>query len=219
MIWVQTLCWVLVMVLPACTTIKTWFPDKEKNYQFQTEISALQLPEDIRARFQPDAAAQSAPPAAFIVPGPKNDLRQPDDPRDMRLSEQPRMARIEYQGGAVGLRIYEGMGYSWRLVGKGLSRQGVEIVARNRQAGTYLIYYQPDSKNASDESFMDEIRFFLGRYNVGSDLEMTVKLVENPAKQSVDVLLVNNQMQPDTRAQALELIELLQTTLQQELAQ
>ncbi len=208
----------LSVILTACTTIKTWFPDKEKNYQFQTEIAPLKVPEDLRPTVADSQNASTLPPS-FSIPPPQEDLRQPDDPDDARLSESARMARVQYQGGVNGLRIFDGMGYSWRLVGKALARQALEIVARNRQTGVYLVHYNPSSKVVTDETFWDEIQFFFGRYNVGGDLEFQVKLIENAPEQYVDILILNEQNQPDSREQALELLNQLQTTLQQELAQ
>ena len=39
----------LAGALPACSTIKNYFPDKTKDYQYATELPPLQLPEHIKA--------------------------------------------------------------------------------------------------------------------------------------------------------------------------
>lgn len=60
-----------VIMLSACSTIKQWFPDKEKDYQFTTEIPELVLPPDLQNPQTPSlpmAAPAPIEPAQAIAP-------------------------------------------------------------------------------------------------------------------------------------------------------
>jgi outer membrane protein assembly factor BamC len=41
---------VLLQFSTACSTIKSWFPDKERDYQFRSEIAPLIIPDDLKAK-------------------------------------------------------------------------------------------------------------------------------------------------------------------------
>lgn len=49
-----------LMSLSACSYVKSWFPDKEKDYQYTTEIAPLSLPPDLTE----DSILKSTAPAA-----------------------------------------------------------------------------------------------------------------------------------------------------------
>jgi outer membrane protein assembly factor BamC len=53
--------------LSACSYVKSFFPDKEKDYQYTTEIPPLILPEDLKQNQFPDVSsvASSAPPSSI----------------------------------------------------------------------------------------------------------------------------------------------------------
>jgi outer membrane protein assembly factor BamC len=55
--------------LSACTYVKTLFPDKEKDYQYTTEIPPLIWPDDLKKDYLPEVtrAAVSAPPPSSNI--------------------------------------------------------------------------------------------------------------------------------------------------------
>ena len=53
----------VLSALSACSYVKSLFPDKEKDYQYTTEIPPMILPADLKADYVPGLPA-SAPPAA-----------------------------------------------------------------------------------------------------------------------------------------------------------
>ncbi len=44
----RIVCLAGILALPACSYIKSWFPDKEKEYQYTTEIPELVIPADLK---------------------------------------------------------------------------------------------------------------------------------------------------------------------------
>jgi len=50
----------LLLTLPACSYIKSMFPDKEKDYQYTTEIPPLILPNDLKNNYAPSLTKSAA---------------------------------------------------------------------------------------------------------------------------------------------------------------
>lgn len=69
--------------LSACSTIKSWFPDKQKEYRYSAEIPALEIPPDVLGKkFDPNAPAAAAPttPAATPAPAKRNVVNAAERP-------------------------------------------------------------------------------------------------------------------------------------------
>ncbi|MDO9106774.1 MAG: outer membrane protein assembly factor BamC [Methylovulum sp.] len=62
-------CLLAALMLPACGYIKSLFPDKEKDYQYTTEIPALVLPADLGAQdiLKPPPTTMANPAAGTVV--------------------------------------------------------------------------------------------------------------------------------------------------------
>jgi len=82
-----------LLALSACSTIKQWFPDKEKDYQHTTEIPELVLPPDLikrQAPMSPSMVAPAAPePVAAVAPDPGEPDRQSARTTVERQDETP----------------------------------------------------------------------------------------------------------------------------------
>lgn len=60
----------LLVNAAGCSTIKSWFPDKERDYQFRTEIPELIVPEELKAKTLPERTPEQTAAAAVAATEP-----------------------------------------------------------------------------------------------------------------------------------------------------
>ncbi len=207
----------------ACSYIKNLFPDKEKDYQFTTEIPPLVLPTDLAG----DSIAK-VPPAAKAVqttdgaPAETTEAA-PSAPTDAPQSETvPAIERkliqlelVDADQGAKRLRIGAPSARAWRMVGKALSRKSIEVTNRNQEEGLFHVQYDPNKQEVEDGSILDEVNFFLKGFEI-TEQEYVLKLVEN--NQQTDVIVLDKDQKPVTDAGSLSLLTLLHDTIKADLA-
>ena len=199
--------WMLAGILlasPACSRIKSYFPDKEKDYQFKTEIPELVVPEDLGHH-----SIEKAPAMDLSVTAPAG--TSPED-----NAESIHVEHIIYDGGASRLRIDQPFSKSWRMVGKALARKSVEIIARNKPEGSFIVMYDPAEQKVTDESLWDEVLFIFGQRS-GNEQEYRIKLVEYDGVTEVIVLDENDK--PLSEGAGLSLLQLLQEAIEADLAE
>jgi outer membrane protein assembly factor BamC len=305
--------------LTACSTIKSLFPDKEKDYQFTTEIKPLTLPPDIsdnpifkasdapsalapgneNAEAKPvkekpesadqaveeagqeadnpaeapapsDSAAGSEPSkvpeakdeeqaqpetkhhAAETAPsGSESQAAKSSQPEGVaqeavepaQTGTEPKIAEqitdgsqpietapsveqpakkqgkkpenipvqmVIYDDGESRLRIGAETAKAWRLVGKALSRQSIEVISRNQEELSYSVQYDPEEEQVEDGSLWDEVTFIFGGFQ-SNDKEYLLKLIEN--NQQTDVAVLDQDGNPASDGGALRLLKLIQKTI------
>jgi outer membrane protein assembly factor BamC len=201
----------------ACSYIKNLFPDKEKDYQFTTEIPPLVLPTDLvgdslsglpaaSATGKADSAAtaettEAAAPQTETVPEIDRKLIQ--------------VELVDADQGTKRLRIGAPAARAWRMVGKALSRKSIEVTNRNQEEGLFNIQYDPDKQEVEDGSMMDEVKFFFKGFEI-TEQEYVLKLVG--ADQQTDVIVLDKDHKPVTDARSLSLLMLLHDTIKSDLA-
>ncbi|MFI3185681.1 MAG: outer membrane protein assembly factor BamC [Methylococcaceae bacterium] len=206
----------ILLNLSACSTIKTWFPDKEKDYQFTTEIPPLILPPDLAGE------AIAKVPAAPIVEADDAVHAAPlieTIPAIERKSIQ--LELVDAGQGAKRLRIGAPLAMSWRLVGKALSRKSIEVTNRIQDEAVFHVQYDPNKQEVEDDSLWDEVIFLFKGLNV-TEQAYVVKLVDNHAienKQQTDVLILDKEQQPVADEAGLKLLMLLHDTIKAGLAE
>ena len=225
---------ILVAVLvnvSACSAIKNLFPDKEKDYQFTTEIPPLVLPTDLAA----DSLANTPPAAktaevstekakttlSALVAEMKN--AEPVTPETETETETaPDIERkliqlelVEADQGTKRLRIGASSTRAWRIVGKALSRKSIEVTNRNQEEGLFHVQYDPNKQEVEDGSILDEIRFFFKGFEI-TEQEYVVKLSEN--NQQTDIVVLDKEQKPVADAGSLSLLMLLHDTIKSDLA-
>ncbi|MBU2571807.1 MAG: outer membrane protein assembly factor BamC [Gammaproteobacteria bacterium] len=198
-----------LIVLPfvagsGCSTIKSWFPDKEKDYQFRTEIPELVLPKEL-------AIQKVERP----VRNPKVDLRHVDTNQVVddvdKITQVERVATAD----AVVLRINEPVGKAWRIVGKAMARQSIEIVARDRSLASYIVQYDPEEQRVTDDSFWDEILFVFGLYG-SNEKEYRIRLIEY--EQFTDIMVKDETNKAVSSGDGLTLLLTIQQAIEDDLA-
>lgn len=213
--------------IAACSTIKTWFPDKEKDYQFTTEIPPLILPPDLAGDSIAKSPIAKAPVAntpettAAVTTAPKVEAAPTIDRKLIQLE------LIDADQGTKRLRIGAPSEIAWRMVGKALSRKSIEVTNRNQEAGVFHVQYTANKEQVEDESIWDEITFALKGLVVTEQeyeiklvgikpIDNTVeKIVEN--KPQTDIIILNKEQKLATDETSLKLLALLHHAIKADL--
>lgn len=212
----------------ACSTIKSLFPDKEKDYQFTTEIPPLVLPTDLAGDSIASAQAARATQKTNAAPAAETGDATTANPVAETTATAPqtetapeidrKLIQVELVGAAEGtkrLRIGAPSARAWRMVGKALSRKSIEVTNRNQEEGLFNVQYNPDKQEVTDDSIMDEVNFFLKGFQI-TEQEYVLKLVEN--NQQTEVIVLDKDQKPVTDAGSLSLLSLLHDTIKSDLA-
>lgn len=156
--------------LSACSTIKSWFPDKERDYQFTAEIPELVVPEDLkhkgitRLATRPVAVPQAEGVSRYATettePSTTENATQTAQPTEVENSEE--LATATPGTGGSSLQIDQSKTQATRMVGRALSRKKLEVVERNIDKGYFYVKFDPNAVQATDDSIWDELNFLFG---------------------------------------------------------
>jgi outer membrane protein assembly factor BamC len=209
----------LTGLLSACSTIKSFFPDKTKDYQYAQELPPLELPEHIKA----EAKIQDRP-VILSKPYPGSTFTQTEQTVNKSQTENHSAEKplyvpvelIEYDAGATRLRIYQPVEKAWRYVGKALSHESIEITHRDQTDFSYTVQYDPHARKAEDGALWDELVFFFGD-DPSKEKPYQIRLVPRNSELT-DVIVVDDKEQPVRQGDGLTLLKLLKTTINNDLA-
>ena len=194
--------------LSACGHMKSYFPDKEKDYQLTTEIPELIVPSDLTDAVQRPVAIDS--PAVISneeVEGAASVNRDKKQSIDVDL--------VEFAGGAARIQIEDSIERSWRTVGKALSSHSIEITDRNELERVFHVQYDPDFKKVEDGSLWDEVLFIFGS-DPAKEKEFKVRLAESNSL--TEVIVLDSDDQPLSEGSGLKLLKLLYKTIKEDLS-
>lgn len=222
---VRLTCAAVLVQLSACTTIKEAFPDKEKDYQFTTEIPKLIIPADLANGSTLSAAATRPAPAVVAETAPATTEAESKPTEDATATEATDEAFVESKSVTVELleasnkvsylRIGTPFLRAWRIVSKGLSRKSIEVSERNQEEKIFTVQYDPDEQPVEDGSYLNEIDFMLHGFQ-GNEKEYKLKLVET--NQQTDVVILNDEQKPASDEAGLKLLKVLEKSMKANLA-
>ncbi|MEI7995843.1 MAG: outer membrane protein assembly factor BamC [Methylococcaceae bacterium] len=226
--------------LSACSYVKSLFPDKEKDYQYTTEIPPLIMPDDLKKGYLPDVirSAPSAPPAsaniadATVPVTAVNTLTEEAKTATPATNESPApstasesepelpntaitVEHIKLKDGENRLRLNVPFTKAWRMVNKALSRKSIEVTARNQEAKLITVQYDPDEQKLEDETYWDEIKFMFTGFQ-GNDKTYLLKLEEN--NQQIDISVVDEEQKILSDDASVKLMTVLEETMKADLA-
>ncbi|MGR9101261.1 MAG: outer membrane protein assembly factor BamC [Gammaproteobacteria bacterium] len=199
---------IILLMLAGCAKMKTYFPDKEKDYRYSVEIPELDIPPDLsREGIESSSGGSSAALA-------QTDGKDPEKPK--KKAEIDKVRLLNYAGGASRLQLDEPFDKSWRIVGKAISHQSLEIVDRNRAEGIYYVQYDPDAQEIEDGSLWDELVFFFGK-DKSQEKEYHIRLVETEGL--TEVFVLDKKDKPLSKDAGLKLLNLLLDTIKADFAE
>ena len=200
----------LLITIPSCGYIKEYFPDKEKDYQLTAEIPELIIPVDL-------SHAGGLPTQQIYTPSSVPDLTLATTENKPSVDREKKTAVVEiveYSGGVTRIRIEETIKRTWRIVGKALSRNAIEITKRNEYQSVYFVQYDPDFKNVEDGSIWDEVLFIFGN-DPANEQEYKIRLAENGML--TEIIVLDNKDIPQSKGKGLKLLNLLYKTIKEDL--
>jgi outer membrane protein assembly factor BamC len=219
--------------LNGCSTVSDWFPDKQKQYQYSTEIPALEIPPDLTAstiegatrsrrrpvptpeKSAPEESAAKEPDAVEIGEAPENEEQaaetQTETPRPVTRPKSTAESTLAQSSDNVPLiEIEAPFEIAWNDVAKALGRLELEVSDRNRSDKVYFVYYGGDNKPYEDGGFFgDVVEMFEGREEPAK--EYRVKLEDRG--QATLVYILDSENKPQTAGPGFELLTRLHETL------
>lgn len=229
------LLWGILQFTAGCSYVKSLFPDKERDYQFRSEIPELIIPDDLKGpkmpglpvagrRPEPEpvvtAATENAPPSRPLpapVPAPaptqvaarvQAEAAQPSVPANPETSgPAPATRAAAGRADVSSLQVDQSKNQAWRLVARALSRQKIEIVERNQDRGYFFIRYDPYAIAPENSGFWSELDFIFGR-DPSQEQEYRVSLQEISAMLT-EVTVQNNEGQTLSDLTATHLLKLI----------
>jgi outer membrane protein assembly factor BamC len=199
-----------------CSTIQSWFPDKEKDYQFTTELPPLVIPSDLvqkpslPARTKPVEIplAKSSEPVAPKKSAPKTIAPAIEEPAKTKPVNRPALEEAETElsrneiqvslthENAPTLNLNVPSARAWRIVGKALSRSGIEVVNRNQASGQIHIQVTDSKpKLESEKSLFDDTLSIFDGF-VSNETGYVLQFHETNLKTTVTAL--SSELQPLT---------------------
>lgn len=168
--WIR--CWVAISMmtgLSACSTIKSWFPDKERDYQFTTEIPELIVPEDLKHKglaslpTRPVASSETEGVSRYATETTETAAENATQTTPSVDGENPgEPATVSTSTSGSSLQIDQSKTQATRMVGRALSRKKLEVVERNIDKGYFYVKFDPNAVPATDDSIWDELNFMFG---------------------------------------------------------
>ena len=188
--------------LTACDWIKSQFPDKGKDYYYSSEIPPLYVP--------PELANNRIDTQAGVIETGVNDPL-PGTPQV--VVDQVKL--VELEGGATRIQLNEPFDRAWRIVGKVLSRQALEITGRNLADGVYNVQYDPNAHAMEDGTIWDELLFFFGEEQ-NQEKEYRIRLAQK--QQFTEVIVTDDNDVPLSDGPGLKLLKSIFKAIQADYA-
>jgi outer membrane protein assembly factor BamC len=215
--------------LSACSQIKSYFPDKEREYQYTAELPQLIYPADLKVKVLPvlPAAMTKAEPVNTPPVLPTKVATTPTAAKatpvlDKAYSDEEELSaqlitveRINADKGENRLRLNVPYIRAWRILGKSLSRKALEVTLRDQDAGLFTVKYDPDEQDVKDLSYIDSLKALIGDLR-SNEKTYNIKLEKDQPNTEVTVL--DKDQKPTTDADSVKLLMLLQEAIKADLA-
>lgn len=200
----------VVIGTSGCSTLQSWFPDKEKDYQFTTELPPLVIPTDLVQKISVPAK-KITPTAANSVEAitPKKLATKKIESviekiaavenRPTLTDAETELNRNEIQvslthENAPTLNLNVPLVRAWRIVGKALSRSGIEVTNRGQDSGQIYIQFV-EAKQQPEKSLWDNT---ISVFNPFSENEQSYILQFHEANLKTSVTVLTPELQTIT---------------------
>lgn len=204
-------------LLNGCSTISGWFPDKQKQYKYSTEIPPLEIPPDLTSSTIEDEVTRRAPASESTAAARSEKFEDQSTASDNQSRPGSRKGKTQSAATLAQsvddtalIEIDAPIEVAWNEVAKALGRLELEVSDRNRADGVYYVYFSPENKPYRDRGFFgDMVELFSGGEEPAK--EYRIKLDEKATATSVYVL--DEQGNPQNSGAGLELLKRLHETL------
>ncbi|QJD29567.1 outer membrane protein assembly factor BamC [Methylococcus geothermalis] len=198
-------------LLAGCTYIASFFPDKQKQYRYHSEIPPLEIPPDLSSSTIEGAVASAAQtealqakedqdraPRAVSEPEPESDAPDPKTTLAQDLSDVP-LIEVEAP--------FED---AWRSVNRALGRAKLEVVGEDQAKGIFEVYY-----NGTGQRAPEDVGLFSGLFGGGSDSTASAFRVHVEQKGKItQVFVTDGRDDPQQSGLGLELLKTIHAQFQ-----
>ncbi|MEE9395571.1 MAG: outer membrane protein assembly factor BamC [Methylococcales bacterium] len=206
----------LTLGLGGCSGI---LPDREKEYQYSSELPPLEIPPDMTGPNSEDPMA-TVPDASGTAS--LNELQQESDREPVVLTADT-VRLVDLPGGSTLLEIDETFPRVWRIVGKALSRLELEVTDRDRSIGIYYFLYddpeavedeeakeveEDDSEDDEDSGgLFEDLAEIFSDETEPKEVEFRAKLEEE--NNTIRLVLLDQFGQPQSQGTGLRLLKMI----------
>lgn len=224
--------------------IQDWFPDKEKDYQFTTELPPLVIPSDLaqQSKFSPKVAAaematpkvekaienaktqiaKHAPEIAQVEQAVAAEIEKTAVSRPPLSLAETAIAKNEIQISLThenipSLNLNIPTARAWRIVSKALSRSGIEVTKHEPATGQITVQVAEKSEKSTPEEdsfFGDASSVFSGF--ISNEQRYILQFQESNEKTAVTVL--DGDLQPLKNAASEKLLSTLFDSIKSDLS-
>ncbi len=182
----------ITLQLTACSY---FFPDKEKDYIYSKEISALEIPPELIA----DQKAESQ-------------IRVNDTAKSLTYE-----VVLVTEPEKTFLRVNSSFAHVWRIIGKALTEVNVELTDKNREQAIYYVQYDPELEGADkDGSYWQELVFMFSA-DIHQELPYQVFLVAT--EEGTHIFVRDEFAKVLTEDKGLQLLKLIFVTINQDISE
>jgi outer membrane protein assembly factor BamC len=190
----------------------------------EQSITTLPPPEK---KEQPTERAKVATPLVL----PKEITKQPalpEEPLEAISSNLPSTEKFEgekkptyvdfimFDVGTTRLRTNEKFTPIWRLIGKALTHNEIEITTRDKVAGQFIVQYDPDRKDFTDDTISDEFLFIFSGDPDSQEKEFHIRVISH--NNLLEIIVLDAMNVPLSDGAGLKLLKLIFNTLYSELS-
>jgi outer membrane protein assembly factor BamC len=202
-----------IIIVSGCTRIKTYFPDKQIDYRHSTELPVLEIPVDLRNNELERQIAEVKRAAKIVETTTGQSSGASPEQQGLPLTQVVRL--VSYTGGSPRLEIAKSYDLTWRIVGKALIREGIEIVARNQASAVYFIQYDWNKSPISDGSLWDEFDFIFGE-DPTREQEYQIRVFDSNGQS--DIMLLDKNADALPQHESLPILKILEQAIKEDLA-
>jgi len=234
----KTIIYIITLValcfLSGCTQFKSYFPDKEKEYQYTTELPPLIYPADLKVKLmpalpavmthaEPENTAPVATTSAITKPTAVASDSKPVTSVDKVYKDSEveldakliTVERINVDKNVNALRLNVPYYRAWRIVSKSLSRKALEVIVRDQEAGLLTLKYDPDEHSSTELSYLDILKSLVGA--LGSNEKTYIIKLEKDQPQT-DITVLDKDQKPATDADSVNLLTMMQESMKADLS-
>jgi len=196
--------------LAGCSIVTGLFPDKQKQYQYTSEIPALEVPPDLSMSTISGAKWNRAAPEQQQSATAGDGATSAAGPAALR-----RATLAQNTEDVPLIEVAAAFPEAWNDVGRALGRMKVEVSDQNRSDGVYYIYYGGSARKHEDKGVWGDIADLFSGGDDGAR-EYRLKLEEHKTAQrvSTDVFLFDSDGEPIRQGPALNLLKQLHREIQ-----
>lgn len=205
--------WLPPLVLGGCSMIADLFPDKQKQYQYHSEIPALEVPPDLS--ISTVTGSKWRRPAEGEETGAANAAASPVTKSSGESGDSSQAILAQNTEDVPLIEISAPFADAWSQVGRALGRMKIEVSDQNRSDGIYYVYYGGSRAKAQSQDMWDDIKGLFAGDSDGSK-EYRLKLEEHKTgtRTGTDVFLFDDQGEPIRQGPPLDLLKKLHRELQ-----